>query len=391
MGSYGMLLNRGKEMTVGGPDRDYPGFTSGTVQHAVDEAARQGGGIVRLDPGTYAIAGPIRLSAGVSLIGAGPGTVLRKVAGVKSPFTVDADYGELRVQVADSSGFRVGMGLQIFDESQKWGWAESTAVITAIDGNVLHFDRYLARDYRSDDGGMATNACSVIEGVEVEQVCISDLTIDGNRTENEPIGGCRAGGIYLHKAKNCRIDRVTVEHFHGDGISWQITEHISVQHCEIRGCTGSGLHPGAGSLCSRVKDNVCSDNGTAGLFICWRVQHGEFERNTLDRNAGPGISIGHKDSDNRFADNLIRDNAASGVYFRPEKASNGANRNRWIRNAIENNEGYGVYVNGGSADNAFTDNLIPASETQRQKTAMWLADGVTGFVCEDGRTARDQR
>lgn len=191
-----MLLEKGKEITVGGPERDYPGFTSRIVQLAVDEAARQGGGIVRLDKGTFAITGPIRLSDGVSLIGAGPETVLRKVAGVKSRFIVDADYGELRVEVEDGSGFQVGMGIQVFDESQKWGWAESTAVITAIEGNVLRFDRYLARDYRSDDGGMVTNACSVIEGVEVEQARISDLRIDGNKAVNEPIGGCRAGDLF---------------------------------------------------------------------------------------------------------------------------------------------------------------------------------------------------
>lgn len=384
MRGCGVLLHNGKEITAGGPDRDYPGFTSMAVQLAVDEAARRGGGIVRLDEGIFAIAGPIRLFSGVTLAGAGPKTVLRKVAGVKSPFTVDADYGELRVEVADSSGFRIGMGIHVYDDSQRWGWAESTAIITAIEGRVLRFDRYLARDYRTDDGGMATNACSVIEGVEVDQVCIRDLKIDGNAAENEPIGGCRAGGIYLRKAKNCSIERVAVEHYHGDGISWQITEHVSVQQCEIRGCTGSGLHPGTGSLYSRVKDNVCTGNGAAGLFVCWRVQHGEFERNSFIRNAGPGISIGHKDSDNLFADNAIRDNAASGIFFRAETASNGAKRNRWIRNSIENNEGYGVYVNGASADNAFMDNHIPASETQRQKTAMWLAEDVTGFVRNGG-------
>ncbi|WP_372633144.1 right-handed parallel beta-helix repeat-containing protein [Cohnella sp.] len=382
MGRYGMLRNKGKEITVGGPGRDYPGFTSRIVQLAVDEAAGQGGGIVRLDKGTFAISGPIRLSDGVSLVGAGPETVLRKVAGVKSRFIVDADYGELRIEVEEGSGFRVGMGIQVFDESQKWGWAESTAVITAIEGNVVHFDRYLARDYRSDDGGTVTNACSVIEGVEVEQVRISDLRIDGNKADNEPIGGCRAGGIYLHKAKNCRIDRVMVEHFRGDGISWQITENISVQHCVIRGCEGSGLHPGAGTLYTSVKDNVCSDNGSAGLFICWRVQHGEFERNTFARNGNSGISIGHKDSDNLFADNVIRDNAVSGVYFRPEKATNGANRNTWIRNVIVNNENYGVYANDGSADNEFKDNVIPESETQA--TAMRLADGASGFLLGRG-------
>jgi parallel beta-helix repeat protein len=266
------------------------------------------------------------------------------------------------------------MGLQIFDESHKWGWDESTAIISSVDGNVLRIDRYLDRDYRADDGGMATNACSIIEAIGVEQVRVSDLTIDGNKAENEPIGGCRAGGIYLHKARDCVIERVTVRDFHGDGISWQVTERISVLECEIRGSAGSGLHPGAGSLYSRVKDNVCADNGTAGLYVCWRVQRGEFERNALVGNAVSGISLGHKDSDNRFADNVIRGNGNCGVFFRAENAANGANRNKWHRNVIEDNEGFGIYIHGSSVDNEFVDNRISDTGAGRQHTAIRFGD-----------------
>ncbi|MGQ5401961.1 right-handed parallel beta-helix repeat-containing protein [Cohnella sp. GCM10027633] len=375
-----MLRNRTIEVTAGGPGTDYPGFTSMTVQSAVDEATRHGGGIVRLDNGIYDVYGPIRLTDRVTLAGAGPETVLRKTDGFKSPFVVDADYGELRAEVADAGGFRVGMGLQIYDESQKWGWDESTAIITAVEGNVLRFDRHLERDYRADDGGMATNACSIIEAVDVEQVRVRDLTIDGNKAANEPIGGCRAGGIYLKKARDCMIERVFVRDFHGDGISWQITENISVLHCDVRGCAGSGLHPGAGSHSSRVKDNTCSDNGTAGLFVCWRVQFGEFERNVLEHNAVSGISIGHKDCDNRFADNVIRGNGHGGVYFRPENAANGANRNKWLRNVIEDNDGFGFYVNAGSIDNELQDNRIRDTGAGRQTGDVWLADGADRFL-----------
>ncbi|RED52613.1 right-handed parallel beta-helix repeat-containing protein [Cohnella lupini] len=369
-----MLLAQGTT-TAGSPDSDYPGYTSMSVQLAVDETARRGGGVVQLDEGVYEIFGPIRLSSRVELIGAGPKTVLRKTDGFKSPFVIDADFGELRVEVADASGFRAGMGLQIFDESHKWGWDESTAIISSVEGNVLRIDRHLDRDYRADDGGMATNACSIIEAIGAEQVRVSDLTIDGNKAANESIGGCRAGGIYLHKASDCVVERVTVRDFHGDGISWQVTERISVLNCEILGSAGSGLHPGAGSLFSQVKDNVSSDNGTAGLYVCWRVQRGEFERNVLAGNAVSGISLGHKDSDNRFADNVIRGNGNCGVFFRAENEANGANRNKWHRNIIEDNEGCGIYVSGSSVDNVFEDNAIGDTGAGRQHTAIRYGDG----------------
>ncbi len=81
-------------------------------------------------------------------------------------------------------------------------------------------------------GGMATNACPNIEAVDVDQVRVRNLAIDGNKAANEPIGGCRGGGIYLKKARDCMIERVIVRDFNGDGIRWQITENISVLHCE---------------------------------------------------------------------------------------------------------------------------------------------------------------
>jgi hypothetical protein len=59
-------------------------------------------------------------------------------------------------------------------------------------------------------------------------------------------------------------------------------------------------------------------NGGCGLFLCWRVKNGLFESNVIEDNAQMGISIGHKDTDNRFARNTIRRNRLSGVYFRDE-------------------------------------------------------------------------
>ncbi len=381
-----MLCRKGRTITVGGPACDIEGFTSTAVQAAVDRLRRSGdGGTIRLDQGVFRMTGPIRLYSGMTLQGEGAGTVLRKTWGVKTRFTRDADYGELQAEVADASLFEPGMGLQLYDDSQKWGWDESTAVITRIEGNVLHFDRHLERDYHADDGGTVTNACSIIEAVDVRYVRICDLVVDGAASDNHPIGGCRGGGIYLYKAGECRIDHVEVRDFNGDGISWQITEDITVRSSTVTGCTGSGLHPGAGSVRSLVTDCVLEGNRLAGLFICWRVQHGEFSRNRICGNGSFGISIGHKDSYNRFDDNLISDNGASGVFFREEKPGNGSIGNRWTRNIIAGNgseatPGYGVYVNGASADNAFVGNDIENAAAGRQRTAVWLAESVRGFT-----------
>lgn len=383
-----MLAQAERTLTVGGPEADFEGFTSAAIQAAVNELRRFGeGGTVQLNEGVYRMIGPVRLYDLITLQGRGEATVLRKSEGVRTKLTLDADYGELQADVKDASGFEVGMGIQVYDESQHWGWDESNAVITRIEGNRLYFDRHLERDYHADDNGTLTNACSVIEVLEGRNVRIYDLKVDGAGELNEPIGGCRGGGIYLYKSGECRIENVIVDDFNGDGISWQVTEHISVRHATVTRSAGSGLHPGAGSSRSVVTDCTLERNGLAGLFICWRVRFGEFSRNRICDNGSYGISIGHKDSFNLFQDNDISGNGEIGVIYRGEKPGNGANGNRWLRNVIANNgetekAGYGIYAVGVAEDNVFIGNRIEESADGRQRTAVKLGDTVRGFTFE---------
>jgi len=95
----------------------------------------------------------------------------------------------------------------------------------------------------------------VIAAVDAENVTIENLTVDGSRESNDMIDGCRAGGIYLHKVHKAIIDNVIVKNFNCDGISWQLTEYITVRNCEIYGCANSGLHPGTGSPFTLIEGN----------------------------------------------------------------------------------------------------------------------------------------
>ena len=236
-----------KTITVGGEKADITGFTSQAIQTAVEAVHNLGGGTVKLMPGNYAISGPVRLYSNISLVGSGPSTLLKKIKGIKSKMAVDVGYGELQATLEDASGFAPGMGIQIHDARQKGGWDATTAVITAIEGNTIYFDNYTVRDYATANGGLVSNACPLIQAIEAENVTISDLSVDGNMAENEAMDGCRGGAIYLHKVKKALVERVNVKNFASDGISWQITEDVTVRNCEISGCANAGLHPGTGS------------------------------------------------------------------------------------------------------------------------------------------------
>jgi len=370
-------------ITVGGPQADIGAYTSAGIQIAVDALKARGGGTVKLGSGTFEMTAGVRLASGVCLVGAGKSTKLRKVDGFRSALGSDCGYGKLKFEVKDTSGFAVGMAVTIQDSANNSGWAVTTARITAIEGDILYIDDYTVRDYQSGLEGVVSNACSLIEAVECEDVRIADLFVDGNKGTNDYLGGCRGGGIYLHKSRRCVVEGVKVTNFNGDGISWQITEDMTVRNCEVQGCSNFGFHPGTGSVRTRMEGCVSHDNGTDGIFVCWRVQDGVFRDNRSYRNGRHGFSIGHKDTDNVFEGNHIYLNGVHGIYMRDEAEQNGAHRNKLISNIIENNGtkegGYGIYIDGITHDIAVEENVIRETGQGGQIGGVYIGAGASNI------------
>lgn len=365
-----------QEISVGGPDADIPGFTSDAVNLALDALKTRGGGTVKLNPGIFEITGPIRLLSNTSLTGSGESTVLRKCNGFSTSFIIDADWGMLKAIVKDASGFSKGMGIQLYDDEHKQGWDVTTAIITDIENNTIYFDNRTVNDYISSLNGTVSNACSIIEAVGIENVKISDLAIEGNKTNNDYINGCRGGGIYLHKSKNCAVENVKITGFNGDTYSWQITENITLRGCEAADGNGLGFHPGTGSDHSVVENCISHNNKGDGIFLCWRVQNGIFRNNTVYANGDNGISIGHKDTDNIFENNHVFENSNHGVFFRNENEQNGGHRNTFTNNIIENNgmarESSGFFIGGETHDIDITGNTIRSTGKGNQTTAIFV-------------------
>ncbi|MFS0724264.1 right-handed parallel beta-helix repeat-containing protein [Paenibacillus sp. 1P07SE] len=379
MNKEGLQTHHGL-VTVGGDQADIRGLTGKAIQLAVDALAHRGGGTVKLMPGVFEIDAPVRLASHITLAGSGEATLLRKTDGVQSRLAIDPGFGQLWVDVEDGSLFRPGMGLLVRDNLRPYGWEESTAVITRVERNRLYLDRRLANNYERGQEGLALSACSMIEAVDAEQVTICDLVLDGNRENNGYIGGCRGGGVYLFGVKKARIANVTVRAFGGDGISWQATENVDVVDCEVTGCAGSGLHPGSRSTGSRILTCTCRDNTEDGLFVCWMVQEATIQGNKFLGNARHGISIGHQDTDNLFAENLVSGNGGHGIYARPETEGNGAHRNRFLSNTVEDNgrgEGAGFYMEGVTRDWEIVGNTIRSTKPQGQAYAIVLQSGAS--------------
>jgi parallel beta-helix repeat protein len=381
------VKNAGQVITVGGPDADITGFTSGAIQIAIDALRTRGGGTVKLNPGVFSIIGPVRMSENTSLTGSGKTTILQKCDGFKTSFTIDADWGMLKAVVKDVSGFKIGMGIQLYDDEHNQGWDVTTAVITDIQDNVIYFDNRTVNDYISSLNGTVSNGCSVIEAVGVGNVKISDLVIEGNKKTNDYINGCRGGGIYIHKSMNCLVENVIINEFNGDTFSWQITENITVRGCEAANGNGLGFHPGTGSDHSIVENCISHNNKGDGIFLCWRVQNGIFRNNTVYANGDNGISIGHKDTDNLFENNRVYENSNHGVLFRNETEQNSGHRNTFNNNIIENNgmkkESSGFYIGGETHDIIIKNNTIRSTGKGNQATAIFIGKKSSKVTASD--------
>jgi parallel beta-helix repeat protein len=353
---------------VGIDDGDIRGSDNRALQAAVDHIAALGGGTVQIGPGRYTMRKALILRGGVHVRGEPGATVLVACDGAESALACDGDCNERQITLDDPTGFQIGDGVSIQDDRFGSGFTVTTATLTArIDERTFAISNPLYLDYMVAQRATVRLAFPVVGGWNVTGASIENLTIEGNGANRARLDGCRGGGIYLFECRDVAIRGCVVRGYNGDGISFQVSEGVTVEDCTAEHNTGLGLHPGSGSQRPVLRRCRALDNGGDGLFVCWRVKHGLFEENELRGNAGAGISIGHKDTDNLFRGNTIVSNRRTGVLFRMESEPMGAHRNVFENNQILDNGAAaerqaGVTIRGHHHDLVFRDNTIGVSE-----------------------------
>ncbi len=352
---------------------DVIGNDNAALQKAAD--LLRPGDTLEIGPGTYQMNNSLFIPSRVTVKGIPGQTILKKSPGVESKLLEDGDYGERQLRVAEPEKFRPGMGLAVMDDASNSGWDVSITAITGVEGNVLRLDPMTLKDYNlAEKHARVSNTFPILCAIQTEGVVFDGITVDGNGDQNAYLDGCRGGAIYLYISKDAVIRNCVAKNYSGDGISFQISENVQVLNCESFGHKGFGVHPGTGSDKPVVRDCRLHDNGQVGLFLCWRVRHGDFANNLIENNGMYGISIGHKDTDNLFTKNTVSGNGFCGVLFRKETFSNSGHRNTFKENKIVDNgkaaKGYGFYVEpeAGSiliANNEIADTREGSSRTQR--------------------------
>jgi len=340
-------------VTVGNDDADIVGRDQRAIQAAVDHVARLGGGVVRLKAGVWRLRNAVYLQTGVHLIGEGEKTVLIKEPSVSTRLDLDSDWYDQEITVRDGTGLRVGDGVCLRATDAKSGRkVVLKRTLVARSGNRFKLDRPLRENLWQMHDAACSTLFPLLSGEFVDDVRIENLTLDGNREQNDELDGNYAGCIFLQDCNRMHIRGVVARNYQGDGISWQICHDVIVENCISENNKNLALHPGSGSQRPVIRDNDLR-GCDIGIFFCWGVKYGLAENNRIEGNR-VGISIGHRDTDNLVASNTIRNSKAQGLLFRPERGPGFAgHRNRIVNNKFIDNGANGgaiVDIQGGTEE-----------------------------------------
>lgn len=366
-------------ITVGPAKADIVGTGEKAIQAAVDYAAQQGGGTVQILPGMYRCRNAVFLRSGIRIVGSGADSVLVKEPSRTAKLAEDVDFYEQEIALADPSGFEVGDGVCLRARSLRNGEPVAfTRTLVARNGKRFKLDQPLPGypayvDLHLEGGPTATTLFALMHGEGICNAAIEDITLDGNKTNNEFLNGNHVACLFLRSCRHVTLRRVTARDFNGDGISWQTSHDVTAEDCHCHDNESFGMHPGAGSQRPVVRHCTLERNDI-GFFFCWGVKSGLVENTRIAGNRRFGVSLGHRDTDNLLRRNEIRLSGETGVLFRDEKnPAFSPNRNRLIENIILDtgaDTGVGVDVQGEVAAVVMERNTIRETRQPAQRAGI---------------------
>src|SRR5205085_36733 len=185
-----------------------------------------------IGPGRYQMRNALALRDNVRVVGVPGKTILAACDGFESPLAADGDCNQRAITVADPSGFKVGDGVAIVDDRYGGGFEVTTATITAQEGaNTFRISRPLYVDYLVSRKASARLVFPVVAGYEIKNAAVEGITVYGNRNKALALDGCRGGGIYLFECADVTISGCIVQSCGGDGISFQVSQKVTVENC----------------------------------------------------------------------------------------------------------------------------------------------------------------
>jgi len=364
-------------VTVGPAKADIVGNSEVAIQAAVDYVARLGSGTVKILPGQYTCRNSVFLPSKIRIVGSGTDSVIVKNDMIKTALVEDSDWYDQEIRLAMADGFQLGDGVFLTVQKPASGGALNLKrTLVARNGNRFKLDRPLRKNLWLKGGTNCSTLFPIFCGENIADVVIENLTLDGNRANNDNLNGNYGGCIWLQDCNRITMSDLTVRNYHGDGISWQICHDVVVQRCHSHDNTDLGLHPGSGSQRPLIRDNKIERNGI-GVFWCWGVKFGLAENNRIIDSVKHGMTIGHNDTDNTIRNNEILRSGIGGILFRDDQRG----KDFWAnRNLLENNrivdsggeEGIAIDVSGQTKDVVIAGNEISDTRQPARRVGIRL-------------------
>ena len=206
---HGLMTTRAR-ITVGVRDADIVGTDQRALQAAVDYVASLGGGTVEIGAGEFLLRDSLHLRPNVTVRGQGARTILRKAPAAASPLAIDGDYGEEQITLKNPAGFAVGDGVAIWDKSSG-GFHTTVARIIGRNDNTFAISLPLNADCMVSGQAQAATVFPIISGYHVEGVRVESLAIDGDKSANVHLNGCRGGGVFLYRCPGALLTNCLVQ------------------------------------------------------------------------------------------------------------------------------------------------------------------------------------
>lgn len=351
------------------------------IQAACDYVARWGGGTVQLAAGTYSLRNSIWLPSRIRLRGMGAETIVTKIASESVKLSDDSDWYDQEITLASAGAFQVGDGITLIGKNPHNGGVDVIKrTLVARAGSRFKLDHGLRENLWLSGEPVCTSLFPLLTSEHTADVLIENLTLDGNKANNQNLNGNYGGGIFLQDCNRYTIRDVESRNYNGDGVSFQICHDVLVERLHSHDNVDLGVHPGSGSQRPTIRDCRLERNGL-GLFWCWGVKYGLAEGNSIADNRSYGVSIGHSDTDNVMRNNEIRGNGVHGVLFRDDDRGRDfwANRNTLENNRIVDNgpeDGSAIEIQGQTRDLILDSNDIRETRGPGKRIGIRIAEKV---------------
>ncbi|MEO2048553.1 MAG: right-handed parallel beta-helix repeat-containing protein [Pirellulales bacterium] len=372
--------------SVGSKQADLVGNDDKVIQAAIDYVTRLGGGTVRLLPGEYILRSSVFLPTGLRLLGSGADSVLTKIGSQSIGLSEDSDWYDQEITLATDSDFRVGDSVVLrATDPHHGGPIVIKRRLIACNGNRFKLNDGLRKNLWHSGKPTCASLFPLLTSENVSDVVIENLTLDGNRANNENFNGNHGGCIFLQDCSRFVMKNVETRNYNGDGISFQICHDVVVENCHSHGNAGLGIHPGSGSQRPLIRNNRMEGN-QIGLFWCWGVKYGLGEGNQLDANQ-IGISIGHNDTDNLMRNNRVARSSKVGIIFRDDSRGHNfwPNRNRLEKNEVIDSggeEGVAIDIQGKTRETVLVSNILRETRGPAKRIGIRIANEAGAVTLE---------